>query len=306
MEDLTSWLKKFHRSEPDEYAPPPLEVVLAYLEGTATAAERLAVRAACLRSRSFRREIVELSRDLERLDDPAVQRAMDAFEPPEIPSRLRFLASRACQPGDSGGRPGGADEVSASGPCVELVQSILAPLSTHRFVPVVLRSVEGGEPAPSSIPASGTPGLRSVAEPGGLAGIRRGTVSASTAEDAAIRSFMDRVQWTGDGFRVLDDGSGRSAHRPRETGDSTATVVFVHGPRWEPLLKASFDLPAGAREPRIWVLLLPSLLLLHAAVTESPLRILWPAEAATRVCLALTYAVEAGYQAEVPNPEAES
>ncbi|RMF24435.1 MAG: hypothetical protein D6760_03305 [Deltaproteobacteria bacterium] len=73
------------RSEPDDFVRPDDESILAYLAGTASREQRDSVRNALLRSRAFRKELIEIAGDLEFLSSDDARRAFDLADVPGAP-----------------------------------------------------------------------------------------------------------------------------------------------------------------------------------------------------------------------------
>ena len=312
LDELLEW---FLDGEPDEYDPPPPDVVLAYLEGGATAEQRMAVRQAAVRSRTFRRELVELANDLDRLDrldQTEFQERFDAIEPPRPPTWARSLAERtaahrrsteeAADSASSGPRSEPINPFTGkrrvTGRLVEFVEGSLSPLPRWAFSPVIVRSASPRRLSRRPSPSAPLSPATSTTEDGDR---RRW----ETAEEAALGRFMEGARGIGGRLEVVDYGSVLSLQPPPRSGLSSCTLKSMRSRRRRVRLNGTFDLPSDARELRVWVLLLPHLRLFSAEVSEAPTTLLWPLRGVKQASVALSFAVEGGYQAVAPHLELE-
>jgi hypothetical protein len=280
--ELDSILERIHAVEPPDFQPPSDEAVLAYLDGTATAEEREAVRRAWLQSRMFRQELMDLAHDLDALEDPAdPDEVSEHAEVPESPGWERFRANHL------------ASLARRAGSLVRFVQTAFSPLPNHMFAPIILRG-----PAPPLVPSDRTP------------------------EEAAIRNFMSRVQWRKGAFRhIRDVPASEHEEAPQTPTVPTRTLHVLQHEGDQARLSASFEFPATATGLTLWLLFVPSLALYNAPVElpgegmdsdagsrsappsdATPIVFSMPVKDAGRAFFALTFAVPGGYLAVRPLP----
>ncbi|MFH1893536.1 MAG: hypothetical protein ABIK83_12750 [Candidatus Zixiibacteriota bacterium] len=329
---LDSLVRAARDRDAPHFTRPSEEAIAAYLLGSATGAQKEEIRAALIRSASFRRELLEMAEDLLILTDAAVTQAFIDHPPPVAPHLSDFLAKAA--------------EQSSVPDQVGIIQHLKS--LTVALVSLARRltgqPVEGDA---SLTPAAGvTSGrrrfsMRSAAL--GLASVMilglvsiqialmlnsgRGVLSIADFEsveimdkglfvsnitrtggemptqpvyanhrEAAEAAFADAVQYE-NGKYVLNPAPAELQHdQPR----TIVSVSLVDGTDRKlvdvssVLLVSSFD---DAIDARIWLLLLPSREVLQTGMNLESISILVDEEMDVHGCVAITYQVDGGYLA---------
>ncbi len=258
---------------------PSDEAMLAYLHGQADEAQRAEVQRALLASRQFKRELLELAADLDRLDLEGARELYDAIpEPRHLAShaladrrwlRLNWIAGAAAAAAValmillSGRQP-----TVPAAPWVRLAIEIQPEV----FVPVTPRG-----PAQEAQPYA-------------------------QEVEAAVARFQEQVAW--------EDGSLRLQPPPRGLGPaepaplhlvqilgSDGRVVVEYPTGASVAYGLSTEPPRPGIANRAWLLSLPDLSLYNTPMEACTLRVSLPSPSVRRGCVTLTYPVRGGYLA---------
>ncbi len=260
------------------FVRPTDEAILAYLRGKASADERDAVQKAVLAAEDFRRELIELAADLERLDDAARAR-FDALPEPEVPDRYAAVVSTpaSAAPGRAATRARLRLAWTMAAAALVVIAVLLFGRPTHEttatapwerhelgltpdlFMPVTLRGAEEDEGP-----------------------------YASEAE-AALTSFVARIQWEQGAFFATGDVGARGLETAGpalvQLVDQRDRVVLRYQPAAE----------GPCAQMRVWLLALPDLALFSISLPGCSSRIKLPPAHTTELCVAMTYTVPGGY-----------
>jgi len=158
-----------------------------------------------------------------------------------------------------------------AGAVVELLKSSFSPLQPSQFAPVLLRGTDTAE-------------------------------ACETAEEAAILSFTQRVEWLEEaadlndresGLRVIEEPPARRA----APGAHVTLSLQIHDTAGVLKREVAAVIPEEHESWRVWVLLVPSLELFGMDMEETSLAVHWPGDEEGIACVAFTYETPDGFMA---------
>jgi hypothetical protein len=246
----------------DAVTPPeiPEEVIVAYLSGNATSDERVKVQEALVTSDPFRRNLLEIGHDLQRLER-ATRRIPRLSRPRLHHLGFAFGAAAAlvaalilAHPGRLGTRSPGSS--------VRLVTEPWRP-APGWFTPRTVRSLSQEE---------------EIVEP--------------TPRQAALAAFRSCVVASGDRLRTIELSPGARPGRM-----TRRTVIRLEAAADRRRAAASIAIPVAAKELRVWVLALPSLEVRSAPIEGDSVLFIWDSTALDSAAVTVTCRAPGGHSA---------
>jgi hypothetical protein len=301
-ERLLNRLIRASQKEPsDGFTRPDGDTVMAYLLGTATARQKKAIRKALLKSPTFRREMKDMVKAIETMDDAAIQAAVDEDEDDTTIPDIKILLKRYPD----------LSTVQAVSP--SLWQRFKELLIPRVYVPAVVTAVivAGLIFIPSALRGPELVQMVLLEKPtdrGYLSSFELRKAIAPATSDA----FKDQKEAAMAGFRLLgnyENGEFKlysDLQRSEPTTSTQAISIQLMDSLGTIIQKFKVQVPKkGFKSDKpitTWILTLPDRNLYRADIESDDIMIIWNEDMGRQGCITLTYYNGDGYRAILGYP----